>query len=97
MTDDEHEADLDRNSAAIVAQIRAMHADDESDSFEEFVTSLSVLCGTVVVNLNALAADRAGVAAIATEIDDRNIVTAAMAIHSIIIHGFQLMKSGLEE
>lgn len=97
MTDDEHEANLERNRDALIASIRRMHADDDSDAFEEHATALSILAGTLIVNLNALVGDRAGITVMAQEVDDRHVEAAADALGAILLHAFQLMKHGLDD
>lgn len=94
MTDDEHEEHLDQTRNALISQLRAMHADEESDALEEHATALSILAGTLIVNLNALVGDRAGITVMAQEVDDRHVEAAADALGSIVLHAFQLMKEG---
>lgn len=94
--DDEHEANLERNREALIAQLRRMQADHDSDAFEEFAVSMSVWCGAIVLNLNALAGDRAGIAVL-TEVDDHHLTTAGGAIISIMLHAFDLIRKELDD
>lgn len=96
MTDDEHEANLERNRDALIASIRRMHADDDSDAFEDFAVSMSVLCGTITFALNALVGERAGIAVMA-EANDEHLTTAARAMNAIVIHACQLMREGFDD
>lgn len=96
MTDDEHEANLERNREALIAQLRRMQADEDSDAFEEFTVSLSILCGTITFALNALVGERAGIA-VMSEANDEHLTTAARAINAIVIHACQLMKGGFDD